>query len=242
MKLSLEEARKELKQAKRVAVLTGAGISAESELPVFRGPDGLWNEREIQRVATMPGFLGDPDYAWKFHLDLMRQVHRAKPNRSHEILAQMEKEFKSFHLITQNIDNLHQDAGSSEVIELHGNIWKLKCLDEDRVFPVDHESLDDFRTRCHHCGGVLKPHVVFFGEGLPREALERAVAASEEADIMLVVGTSGVVQPAASLPFLTKQSGGLIFEFNPNPTILTNACDFVLQEAASTGLTKIWSN
>ena len=240
MKLSLEEARRELKKAERVAVLTGAGISAESEIPVFRGPDGLWNETEIQRVATMPGFLGDPDYAWSFHLELMKIIHRAKPNRSHQILAEMEKHIDSFHLITQNIDNLHQDAGSSDVIELHGNIWNVKCLDEDKIFPVDQSSLDDFQTRCEHCGGVLKPNVVFFGEALPREALEKAVKVSQEADIMLVVGTSAVVQPAASLPFLTKQSGGLIFEFNPNPTSLTLACDISVQESSSTGLERLW--
>jgi len=240
MTLTLEEAQGKLKEAEKVVALTGAGISAESGIPVFRGKDGLWNEYEIQRVATMPGFLADPEYAWKFHYELLMNTHRAKPSRAHHILAEMEEHFKEFHVITQNIDNLHQNAGSKDVIELHGNIWNVKCLDDGRVYPVDKGTLDDFKTTCSRCGGLLKPDVVFFGEALPHEALQRALRVSEEADIMLVIGTSAVVQPSASMPYLTKQHGGLIFEFNPNPTILTSSVDFPLQEGASKGLEMIW--
>ena len=240
MTLTLKEAKRKLKEANKVAALTGAGISAESGIPVFRGKDGLWNTHEIERVATLPGFLADPDYGWKFHLDLMKSIHKARPSRAHHILAEMEKYFPEFHVITQNIDNLHQDAGNSDVIELHGNIWNVRCLDENRVFPVQKETLDDFQTRCDRCGGVLKPDVVFFGEALPGTALERALIVSEEADIMLVIGTSAVVQPSASMPYLTKQHGGQIFEFNPNPTVLSSSADFTLLENASKGLEMVW--
>ena len=240
MAMSFEMAKKRLRQARKVAVLTGAGISAESGIPVFRGENGLWNTYEIERVATIPGFLGDPEYAWGFHLDLLRTVHAAEPSRAHLILAEMEEHFEDFHVITQNVDNLHQDAGNSKVIELHGNIWNVKCLEEEKVYPVDPDSLDDFNIRCR-CGGILKPDVVFFGESLPPGALHEAMRVSAEADLMLVIGTSMVVQPAASMPYITRENGGMVFEFNPNPTQLTLAADFSLLENASKGLEMIWN-
>ncbi len=235
MKLDLDEAREILRTARKVAVLTGAGISAESGIPVFRGPDGLWNENEIQRVATIPGFLSDPEYAWTFHLDLMKKIHQAEPSRAHYLLAKLENYYPEFHVITQNVDNLHQNAGNRKVVELHGNIWYVKCLKEERSFPVKRNSLENFKTRCS-CGGVLKPDVVFFGEALPKEALHTALKVSAEAELMLVIGTSAVVQPAASLPYITRENGGMVFEFNPNPTCLTRFTDFSLQDNASTGL------
>ncbi|HID71409.1 MAG TPA: NAD-dependent deacylase [Thermoplasmata archaeon] len=240
MKLTLEEARKALKRAEKVAVLTGAGISAESGIPIFRGKDGLWQKHEIEKVATLTGFLADPDYAWKFHSELMKIISKAKPNRAHYVLAEMEPHFPEFHVITQNVDNLHQEAGSKNVIELHGNIWRVKCLEEEKIYPVKKEELEKFNTHCPKCGGLLKPDVVFFGEPLPKDALGKALTVSAEADVMFVVGTSAVVQPAASLPFITKENRGLIFEFNPETTALTKFADFSLKEPATKGLDLFW--
>ncbi|NPA41582.1 MAG: NAD-dependent deacylase [Aquificae bacterium] len=224
----------------KVVVLTGAGISAESGIPTFRGKDGLWNKYDPTQLATPEAFNKDPKLVWEWY-DWRRQlIAKAQPNEGHRILAQMENSIKDFWLITQNVDGLHQRAGSKKVIELHGNIWKVRCLKCREEYFEYKAPLEEIPPKCKYCGGLLRPGVVWFGESLPTDALEKAFKLSEEADIFLVVGTSAQVYPAAELPFIAKRSGAKLIEVNPEETPVTPYCDVSLRESASTGLKKAW--
>jgi NAD-dependent deacetylase len=220
----------------KVVVLTGAGISAESGIPTFRGKDGLWNRFRPEELATPSAFERDPVTVWKWY-DWRRQlIKKAEPNEGHRIIARMEREFDDFHLITQNVDGLHQRAGSQRVIELHGNIWKLRC-NSCGFEKVDMRApLPEIPPRCEKCGGMFRPGVVWFGEPLPREALELALSLSESADIFLVVGTSAQVYPAAELPLIARSGGAKVIEVNPQQTDLTPYVDFSIRKPASEGL------
>ncbi|MFW6160104.1 MAG: SIR2 family NAD-dependent protein deacylase [Acidobacteriota bacterium] len=221
-----------LSQVNKVTVLTGAGISAESGIPTFRGENGLWKKYRAEELATPQAFISNPALVWEWY-DWRRQIISSKkPNPGHETLAKWEKLFPYFHIITQNIDGLHQQAGAEKVIELHGNIWKMRCLEENTVIENRDAPLKEIPPRCPSCGGLLRPHVVWFGESLEGSVLNHAFELSQEAELMLVVGTSAVVQPAASLPLTSAERGTKIIEINPDPTPLTSWVDFSLQEKA----------
>ncbi|MBI5166643.1 MAG: NAD-dependent deacylase [candidate division NC10 bacterium] len=218
-------------QARSMAILTGAGISAESGVPTFRGPDGLWKTYRPEDLATPEAFAHDPRLVWEWY-DWRRQlIARCQPNPGHYVLAEWERRFKDFLLITQNVDGLHRRAGSSRMVELHGNIWKVRCLREGAVMENYEAPLKEIPPHCP-CGGLLRPEVVWFGEPLPVEALRQAYAAAERAELFFSIGTSAVVQPAASLPLVAKQCGAYVVEINRDPTPITPMVNESFQGAA----------
>lgn len=209
---------KRLKSAKKVAVLTGAGVSAESKIPTFRDAmTGLWAKYEPTELATPQAFARDPKLVWDWYAWRRELVADAAPNPGHEAIARMETLFDDFLLITQNVDSLHQRAGSTKLVELHGNISRVKCSREHVVVTPIPES-DQTPPPCPHCGAHLRPDVVWFGESLPMKALEAAQQAAANCDVFFSVGTSAVVEPAASLIFFALNNGADTVEVNPNPT------------------------
>lgn len=219
-----------LQQAQRVVVLTGAGISAESGVPTFRDAQtGLWAQYDPQELATPEAFRRHPKLVWDWYAWRRELVSSVAPNPGHYALATLEKHVPDFTLITQNVDSLHQKAGSLKIIELHGNISRVKCLEEDRIVDSWEESSDGSVPLCPRCGSFLRPDVVWFGEMLPANALRRAITASRAADLFLTIGTAGIVQPAASLPLEAEENGALVIEINPNQTSLSAWMDFCLR-------------
>ena len=225
--------------AQRIAVLTGAGISAESGVPTFRGEDGLWRRFRAEDLATPEAFARDPRTVWEWYDWRRGIISKAKPNPGHMVLAQWEKKLPEFKLITQNVDGLHARAGSTEIVELHGNIWKTRCTREETVAENLEVPLKRIPPACPNCGAMLRPHIVWFGESLDRDILSRAFGASTLCDVMLVVGTSAFIQPAASLPLRASESGAKIIEINPGPTPLTHYADLSLQGKAGEILPRI---
>jgi NAD-dependent deacetylase len=223
--------------ARRLVAFTGAGISAESGIPTYRGEGGVWNKYDPGKYANIDYFLEDPSYYWSFFRDVRYPVlKQARPNRAHDALVTLERRGLLAALITQNIDGLHQEAGSQRVLELHGNTRRILCLDCAAGYGID-EVYRLLQTRlppaCPDCEGRLKPDVVFFGESLPGDVLEEAVAESGGCDLFLVVGSSLVVQPAASLPVIAKNQGAKLAIINKDPTPLDGVADVVLRRAAS---------
>jgi NAD-dependent deacetylase len=227
----MHAAREWLKQARSVAVLTGAGVSAESGVPTFRGNGGLWKQHRAEALATPEAFARDPKLVWEWY-DWRRGVlTQAQPNPGHRTLVDMEKRLPAFTLITQNVDGLHELAGSRNVLRLHGSIWMLRCLacgdeHENRQTP-----LAEIPPRCR-CGGMLRPGVVWFGEALPPRVWEAAEAAARAADLFLVIGTSAVVYPAAGLAHIAKSSGARVVEINVAETALSREIDEFWQGAS----------
>lgn len=225
--------------AKRVTVLTGAGVSAESGVPTFRDAQtGLWAKFRPEDLATPRAFRRNPKLVWEWYAWRRRFVAEAKPNPGHLALAELEKRFAAFHLITQNVDGLHQRAGSRNVMELHGNITRTKCFDEGTIVP---QWKDDGQVppRCPRCGGMLRPGVVWFEEPMPEAELEAAMHASSTCDVFFSIGTSALVYPAADLPFQARRHGATIVEVNPQPTPLTEEAHFVLVGAAGVVLPEL---
>lgn len=217
-----------LKNANHVAVLTGAGISAESGVPTFReAQTGLWAQYDPQELATPQAFYRNPKLVWEWYAWRRELVAKAEPNPGHLALAELETLVPQFTLITQNVDGLHQRAGSQNVIELHGNIMRTKCFDNGRLV-TSWPQTNEVPPRCPHCGGLLRPDVVWFGENLPHDALETAVTRAQNCDIFFSIGTSALVQPAASLPLEAIQAGTITVEINPQPTPLTPYATFAL--------------
>ena len=205
-----------LASAERVAVLTGAGISAESGVPTFRDPGGLWQRFRPEELANVEAFMRNPVLVQGWYTHRRQVVEDVEPNPGHEALADLERLVPDFLLATQNVDNLHHRAGSQHVVELHGNLTRSYCLDCGE--PASREALsalgEDEVARCPACGGLFRPDVVWFGEMLPEGAMERAAAAAERADVFLSVGTSAVVYPAAGLPLIAKECGAYVAEIN----------------------------
>jgi NAD-dependent deacetylase len=221
-----------LRGARRIAVLTGAGISAESGVPTFRGPDGLWRKFRAEDLATPEAFARDPVLVWEWYDWRRGIIAKVAPNAGHVVLARWETRFPNFTLITQNVDGLHALAGSRRLLELHGNIWKTRCPDEGRVIENRDVPLSPIPPRCASCGGLLRPHIVWFGEGLDQDILRQAFSDCAQADVMLAVGTSALVHPAASLPLAAAESGATVIEINPDPTPLTPHADILLRGKA----------
>lgn len=221
-----------LQGAERVVVLTGAGISAESGVPTFRGQDGLWKTYRVEELATPTAFYHNPQLVWEWYDWRRGLIGSKEPNSGHKVIARWENLFPSFHLITQNVDGLHQRAGSKDVLELHGNIWKIRCTEEDTIMENHDTPLSEIPPRCPECGALLRPHVVWFGESLDSPVLHNAFHLSANCQVIFVVGTSAVVQPAASLPMAAAEAGAKIIEINPTPTPLSSSSDFSFRGGA----------
>jgi NAD-dependent deacetylase len=216
--------RERLRSREPLVVLTGAGISAESGLATFRGPEGMWEGRNPMELASPDAFRDDPLTVWRFYDWRRRQALMARPNPAHLALASWESSHDDFTLITQNVDGLHERAGSRNVVRLHGSLWLLRCTVEQREFDDVREDLGPLPPRCE-CGGMLRPGVVWFGESLPVDAIELADRASRAAGVVLVIGTSSLVYPAAALPRIAQSSGAHVVEINPEPTPLSAEVD-----------------
>jgi len=228
-------------ESKKAVALTGAGISTESGIPDFRGPQGLWKQIDPS-TGTIQFFRQFPDVFWQFIVDRLESMVRAKPNRAHYALAELEVMGKLSSIITQNVDGLHFKAGSRNVIELHGNMREAVCLSCGNVISME-EAMDMAKSghlppRCG-CGGVLKPNVVLFNEPLPEEAYKRALLESRTCNLMLAVGTSLQVYPAAYLPVVAKQRGARLAIINMEPTPLDDIADAVIQAKAGEALPAI---
>jgi NAD-dependent deacetylase len=220
-----------LAKAKAVVVLTGAGVSKESGIPTFRDAQtGLWANFNPEDLATPRAFRRNPSLVWQWY-DFRRQaVEKVQPNPGHLALVELEKKIAKFTLVTQNVDGLHARAGSKNIVELHGNITRNKCFDnEHRADDVPFDLKDP--PKCH-CGSLIRPDVVWFEEALPVSELKTATLACESCDVMLVVGTSGLVQPAASLPLVAARAGATLVEINPGKTPLTSSVDIYLDGAS----------
>lgn len=210
-----------LAAARHVVVLTGAGISVESGIPPFRGKGGLWEKIDPMKYAHIDAFRDDPATVWNVLIKEMKHVlDRARPNPGHIGLVELERLGVLKTVITQNVDGLHQMAGNHDVIEFHGTFAWLRCLDCERRIETARVRLTRIPPRCP-CGGILRPCCIFFGELIPHQELVRSQQASAACDVMLVIGTSAVVQPAATMPCIAKENGAVIIEINPEPTPLT---------------------
>jgi len=222
-------------EAQRPVALTGAGISAESGIPTFRGKDGFWKDEDVTRLATLDGFLADPRKVWEWYDWRRSQIKETRPNPGHFALAEYEERVTgrggTFATITQNIDGLHELAGSRSVVELHGNIWYARCLKgcSSELTHLPETPLPEYPPACPRCGDLLRPHVVWFGEQLDPLVIEESFRLAGEADVMFVIGTSSQVYPAAGLPYVTKRAGGKVIEINLEPTELSYAADYSLR-------------
>ncbi|MCP1676889.1 NAD-dependent deacetylase [Natronocella acetinitrilica] len=222
-----------LRQAKSILALTGAGISAESGVPTFReAQSGLWARYDPMELATPEAFAGQPDTVWQWYQWRRRLVAEVEPNPAHYALANWEQHFDGdFLLVTQNVDGLHQRAGSQDVVELHGNLQRTVCSSDRHLFDPVPESLDA-PPACPRCGSLGRPDVVWFGEMLPQAALNRATQAAASADVVLSIGTSSLVHPAASLPAIALEHGAWVIEINPTETPLTRLASSSLRGKA----------
>lgn len=216
-----------LRQSEKVVISTGAGVSAESGVPTFRGAGGIWAKMRPEELASVDGFMSNPNLVWEWYQHRRSIVHEVEPNPGHFAIAELEKIFPDFTLITQNVDGLHTRAGSSNILELHGNIERNKCFTCQRPFEKEIDP-DDELPKCD-CGGMIRPDVVWFGEMLPSDILQSAFRVTEEADIFFTIGTSAVVQPAASLPVIAGQNGVYVIEINIEPTGLVSTSGLYLQ-------------
>ncbi|MCS6907524.1 MAG: NAD-dependent deacylase [Anaerolineales bacterium] len=221
-----------LRQAQRIAALTGAGVSQESGLRTFReAQDGLWAQYRPEDLATPQAFQRNPKLVWDWYAWRRERVYQAKPNPAHYALAELARLVPHFTLITQNVDGLHQAAGSPNVIELHGNIRRVRCSVCGQVYTQWEQHAEEV-PRCRSCNGLLRPDVVWFGENLPPAELEAAFEAARTCELFFSIGTSGVVQPAASLAYLARREGARIVEINAEATPLTPFADFAFQGKA----------
>jgi NAD-dependent deacetylase len=228
----LQAAIEALRGAERVVALSGSGISAESGVPTFReARTGLWERYDPKQLATPEAFARDPRLVWEWYEWRRKLVSEAEPNAGHRALAELERRIPEFTLVTQNVDGLHERAGSRNVIELHGNILRSKCSREGGL--VEPEEQDDsVPPRCPRCGAFLRPDVVWFGEMLPLGAFESASEAARGCEVFLSIGTSSLVYPAAALPYEALEIGATLVEINPDLTPLTPHATFALQGRA----------
>jgi NAD-dependent deacetylase len=224
-----------------LVVLTGAGVSAESGIPTFRGADGLWRTYRVEDLATPTAFQQDPKLVWEFYAWRRELIAACEPNKAHLLLAEIEKQTSDFTLITQNVDGLHTAGGSDNVLELHGSIWRLRCSRCEHRWE-DRSTLEKLPPSCPACGAMARPDVVWFGETLDPKILERAFDVTQHAQVMLIIGTSGFVHPAAGLPRLCKSHGGRLIEINLEVTPFSGFSDKVYRSMATMGLQEWWED
>jgi NAD-dependent protein deacetylase/lipoamidase len=225
--------------AQSLVAFTGAGISAESGVPTFRGADGIWKKMHPDELASMEGFLKNPSLVWEWYAHRRTIIGGVQPNAGHRALVELEGLFPVFALVTQNIDNLHQRAGSMVVHELHGNIERNYCMQCGAQYRDTEVPLRDGQPVCSRCRGLVRPDVVWFGEMLPEDEWNAAVRAAETTDCFLSIGTSALVYPAASLPLIARRQGAFLVEVNPEPTPLTERADEFLQGPAGSVLPEL---
>jgi len=220
----IEEIQQQLSNAQQVVALTGAGISAESGVPTFRGPEGLWKKYRPEELANPSAFKQDPLLVWEWYDWRRGLIANTEPNPAHFALARQERSNSSFTLITQNVDGLHERGGSKNILKLHGDIWQLRCTVCGTVTINRQVPLPELPPTCR-CGALLRPDIVWFGESLPSNTWQKAWSASEAADIFLIIGTSALVQPAASLPLIAKEQGAYLVEINMEKTAISQHAD-----------------
>ncbi len=226
--ISLSTALQEkLVSAKKVVVLTGAGVSQESGISTFRDKDGLWQKFKPEDLATPEAFHRNPKMVWEWYDFRRKKIQTIQPNLAHKALTDMEKIFPEFLLVTQNVDGLHQKAGSQKILELHGNLNRNKCFNCEKIYSDSNFDSKTVPPLCK-CGGFLRPDVVWFGELLPELALDKAQKASGQAELFFSVGTSAIVYPAAALPFLAKEKGAFVVEINTEETEISTFVDELL--------------
>lgn len=228
---SIKEIRSRLAEAKSVTVLTGAGISADSGVPTFRGAEGLWNDFRPEELASPDAFERDPQLVWEWYNWRRELLSTKRPNAGHDALVELEKRMEKFWLITQNVDGLHATAGSHKLSEIHGNIWKVRCtgcelVENNRDVPIE------ILPKCQNCYGLLRPHIVWFGESLNPQDLQDSYAALESCEVLLIIGTSGMVYPAASFGPVAKDRGAFVVELNLDPTPNSDLVDIAVQGRA----------
>ncbi|HEX8455376.1 MAG TPA: NAD-dependent deacylase [Longimicrobium sp.] len=232
-----------LARARRVVVSTGAGMSKESGIPTFRDAmEGLWAEFDPQELATEQGFRANPRRVWSWYAWRRRRVAEAAPHSGHLAVTELQRLLPSVTVVTQNVDGLHAVAGCEDVVELHGNIRRLRCLDAGHPVSGDIAGEEDGECDpppCPACGSPLRPDVVWFGEMLPKHAVERAWDDARRCDALLLVGTSGTVWPAADLPHIARSNGAFVIEVNPEPSELTGIANVFLQGTAGTILPRL---
>ncbi|MFB5604384.1 MAG: NAD-dependent deacetylase [Candidatus Nitrosomaritimum aestuariumsis] len=228
----------QVKSAKKVVFVTGAGISQESGIPTFRGKDGLWRNYDAMKLATIDAFYDNPKLVWEWYNERRQNIFNSEPNLGHKAIAELENFVKVF-VLTQNIDGLHQKAGSSNVLELHGSIIKIKCT----VCDFKDELLTEFSNLpplCK-CGNILRPDVVWFGEGLPQDVWQEAIIQASSCDVMIIAGTSLVVSPANTLPIYAKQNNAVLIEINPDETIMSSDMDLSIRSTSAVALPELIS-
>lgn len=233
-------AAKDLLKSKKTIAFTGAGISVESGIPDFRSAGGLWERFDPEEYAHIEAFYSNPEKVWVMLKEMFSLILKAKPNPAHIGLAELERMGLLCCIITQNVDGLHQAAGSQNVIEYHGSHRTLSCLKCSKSMAGTHLTLNDLPPRCPSCSSLLKPDVVFFGEAIPWKAQTLSIMEAKSCDLILVIGTSAVVYPAASIPFIAKQKGATVIEINMEPTPLTHQIsDYLIQGPAGKILPEI---
>ncbi len=233
LKVNTKKAAQILKQSKHTTAFTGAGISVESGIPPFRGKTGLWSKYD-PKILELNYFHQHPEDSWEIIKEIFYDFFgKAQPNKAHKVLAKMEKYNLLQAVITQNIDNLHQAAGSKTVYEFHGTSAKMVCTNCKRKFDSKKVNLENIPPKCIACGGLLKPDFIFLGEGIPVEAYQKSLEEAENAEVFFLIGTTGLVEPAASIPYKAKYNGAVIIEINPERTVFTEKItDIFLQGKA----------
>ena len=223
---------------KKIVLVTGAGISQESGIPTFRGKDGLWRNYDAMKLATIDAFYENPKLVWEWYNERRKNIFQALPNPGHKAITELEK-YAKVMVLTQNIDGLHQRAGSSKVVELHGSIVKIKCTvcEYNKEIP---EEITDLPPHCK-CGNILRPDVVWFGEPLSQDVWQEAIHTASECDLMIIVGTSLVVSPANTLPIYAKQNNATLIEINPEDTEMSSEMDLRIRNTGAKALPELIS-
>ncbi len=227
----IQELKARLARATGVTVLTGAGISADSGVPTFRGADGLWKDHRPEELASPGAFARNPKLVWEWYNWRRELIAAKQPNPAHTALVELEHKVKKFWLITQNVDGLHPLAGSQRLSEIHGNIWKVRCTQCGKV-AVNRDVPIAVLPECMTCRGLLRPHIVWFGESLDPDDLQQSFNALRNCDVLLIIGTSGVVYPAASFGPIAKENGAFVAELNLDPTPNSDLVDVAFQGRA----------
>ena len=225
--------KEQIRNVKKIVLVTGAGISQESGIPTFRGKDGLWRNYDAMKLATIDAFYDNPKLVWEWYNERRQNIFSAEPNRGHKAIAELEK-FAEVVILTQNIDGLHQKAGSTKVLELHGSIVKIKCT----VCDFNDEIITEFSENppmCK-CGNILRPDVVWFGEPLPQDVWQKAIIHANQCDLMIIAGTSLVVSPANTLPIYAKQNNAMLIEINPENTEMSSEMNLTIKDTSSNAL------